>query len=229
MLYRLVKSVAALLLRIFFRLRVTGEEQIPREGPLLVVANHVSLLDPPAVAASSPRPLYFLAKAELFGVPLLGRLIRSLNALPLNREGPDAAALRQALALLAEGKALLVFPEGTRGQEGVLRAGKAGAGMLAALSGAQVVPAYVRGTGVALPRGRAVPRPSSIRVAFGPPLRFETGRRGKAYYREVSARMMEAIGRLKEAMAPDRAPAKVVSPLSLAVDALGGSPAGQIQ
>jgi len=224
-LYRLLKLLAALLLRGVFRLRVVGGEQIPPVGPLIVVANHVSFLDPPVVAVSSPRPLHFLAKAELFGVPLLGRLIRALNALPLRREGPDAAALRQALGLLAQGKAILIFPEGTRGEEGVLRPGKAGAGMLAVLSGAPVVPAYVRGTGVALPRGRTLPRPSRIVVAFGPPLAFEGGRREKAYYQEVSTRMMEAIGRLKAAAEPDR----VASVSTLASEAPGGTPAGQIQ
>lgn len=225
MLYQLLKPVATLLLRGLFRLRVVGGEQIPLAGPLIVVSNHVSFLDPVVVAASSPRPLHFLAKAELFGVPLFGRLIRALNALPLRRAGADAAALRQALGLLAQGEAILLFPEGTRGEEGVLRPGKAGAGMLAVHSEAPVVPAYVRGTGVALPRGRALPRPCRIVVAFGPPLRFEAGRREKTYYQEASARMMEAIGRLKAASEPDR----VVSPVSaLAREAPGEPPARQI-
>jgi len=227
MLYHLLKSVASLLLRGLFRLRVVGGEQIPREGPLIVVANHVSFLDPPVVAVGTPRPLHFLAKTELFGVPLFGRLIRALNALPLQREGADTAALRQVLGLLAQGKAILIFPEGTRGEEGQLRPARAGAGMLAALSGAPVVPAYVRGTGAALPRGRALPRPSAITVAFGPPLRFEAGRRGRAYYEEVSARMMEAIGRLKAAMERGPLPARAASPsVSLAVEAPGLCPAG---
>jgi 1-acyl-sn-glycerol-3-phosphate acyltransferase len=191
----------AALCRVVFRLEVRGAEHVPRAAPLLIVANHSSVLDPPIVAAAAPRPLHFMAKAELFGVPLLGRLIRAVNALPVRREGSDPRALREALKILRGGQALLVFPEGTRGAEGVLREGKPGAGMLALLGGVPVIPAYIEGTGRALPRGRSLPRPVKVRVTFGPPLRFDKcdGRPDKQQYREASRRMMAAIGLLKEA------------------------------
>ncbi|MBI3455115.1 MAG: 1-acyl-sn-glycerol-3-phosphate acyltransferase [Candidatus Rokubacteria bacterium] len=206
MFYAIVKSCTAGFLRLLFRLRVFGAGNVPREGPVLLAANHMSLLDPPVVAAGAPRPLHFMAKAELFRIPLLRTLIRWLNAYPVAREGADAGALRHALLLLREGKALLVFPEGTRGAEGTLRPGRPGVGMLAALSEAPVVPVYIRGTGHVLPREATRPRRARITVAFGPPFRFSRTR-GKHRYQEISDQIMAAIGRLKAEL--DGAPAPI--------------------
>ena len=162
MFYEVVKLLVLGILRCCFLLKVEGREHVPTAGPLILAANHTSFLDPPTVGASTRRPLYYLAKAELFRIPLFGALIRRVNARPVERGGNDAAALRLALRLLGEGKALLLFPEGTRGVEGGFGPAKAGTGMLALMSGAPVIPIYVRGTGVALPRGRLVPRPARL-------------------------------------------------------------------
>ncbi len=196
MLYRILKGSAALLSRLFFGLRVQGVEHVPRSGPFLLVANHQSVLDPVIVGVACPRPLCYMAKAELFKIPFLGRLIRGVNAFPVQREGADPAAFRMALTLLAQGRALLVFPEGTRG--GALRPGKAGAGMLALRSGVTVVPAYVHGTGTALGRGQRWPRRTPLTVAFGPPLGLSREDPGKAAYEALASRMMDAIARIQE-------------------------------
>ncbi len=198
MLYALVKPIAAALMRLGFRLEVRGREHVPATGPVLIVSNHVSVLDPPFVGGASPRELYFLAKEELFEVPLFGRLIRALNARPVKRDGSDGRALKAALKLLGENRAILLFPEGTRGVEGRLGEGKPGAGMLAVLSGAPVVPVYVSGTARALPPGRALPRPARVTVTFGPPLLFKSAgdERRKERYREATEEMMRAIGQL---------------------------------
>jgi 1-acyl-sn-glycerol-3-phosphate acyltransferase len=199
-LYQLLKPLAVALMRVLFRLEGHGREHVPATGPVLLVSNHSSLLDPPLIGGTCPRPLTFLAKAELFRIPLFGRFIAALHARPVRREGTDARALKDALRVLEEGRALLVFPEGTRGPEGVLREAKPGAGMLAALSGAPVVPVHISGTGRALPRGAVLPRPVKVVVRFGPPLRFARGEGGPAreQYRAATAAMMEAIGRLME-------------------------------
>ena len=198
MLYAILKPMAAAIMRLGFALEVRGREHVPETGPAILVSNHVSLLDPPFVGAAAPRQLYFLAKEELFAIPLLGRLIRALHARPVRRDGADGRALKAALKLLAENRAILLFPEGTRGAEGRLGEGKPGAGMLAVLSGAPVVPVYVSGTARALPRGRALPRPTRVRVTFGPPLVFKTAGddRRKERYREATEEMMRAIGQL---------------------------------
>jgi 1-acyl-sn-glycerol-3-phosphate acyltransferase len=224
MLYAILKPIAVALMRLLFRLEIVSPGLVPATGPVLIVSNHVSVLDPPLVGGAAPRPLYFMAKEELFRIPLFGRLIRSLNARPVRRDGSDMRALKAALAQLEEGHALLVFPEGTRGEEGQpLREGKPGVGMLAVLSGAPVVPVYVSGSGAALPRGRALPRPARVRVTFGPPLTFKRegkregkrerrsegpreGKRAgddgrKEAYREAAQEMMRAIGQLRDRQA----------------------------
>ncbi|MBI2216374.1 MAG: 1-acyl-sn-glycerol-3-phosphate acyltransferase [Candidatus Rokubacteria bacterium] len=200
MLYAVLKVLARWLLRLLFRLEARGQAHVPREGPALIVANHSSVMDPPLVGAVAPRPLSFMAKAELFRIPLFGRLIWAVNARPVRREGADAGALRAALRVLQDNRALLVFPEGTRGDEGRLRPPKPGAGMLAVMSGAPVVPAFVEGSGTAWPKGRPLPRPGKVTVTFGPPLTF--ARRDdvdrKTQYESASRAMMDAIARLAD-------------------------------
>jgi 1-acyl-sn-glycerol-3-phosphate acyltransferase len=200
-LYEILKPLAVLLMRLYFRLEARGTEHVPSTGALLLVSNHSSVLDPPLVGGASPRQLSFLAKAELFDIPLFGRLV---NARPVRREGSDARALKTALRVLEEGKALLVFPEGTRGPEGTLREAKPGAGMLAVLSGATVVPVLITGSGGALPRGAVLPRPRKAIVRFGPPLRFKPDEDGartaetrKDAYRAATDEMMRAIAQLQ--------------------------------
>lgn len=202
MLYRVLKPVFLALAGLLFRLEARGRAHVPRTGPVLFVANHSSLLDPPLIAAAAPRVLSFLAKEELFGIPVFGWLIRRFNAIPLRREGGSAGMMRAALRVLERAGALLVFPEGTRGAEGVLRPSKPGAGLLAVLSGAPVVPVYISGTGRAWPRGRRLPRPAKVTVTFGAPLRFgQAGGDRRESYEAAGRHMMAAIARLTEAAA----------------------------
>jgi 1-acyl-sn-glycerol-3-phosphate acyltransferase len=194
--YATLKPLCRLTAGALFRYRALGRGNVPPAGPVLLAANHASFLDPPLVGIGTSRRLHFLAKAELFRVPLLGGLIRRLNAHPVERDGADLGALRQALALLRHGEALLVFPEGTRGPGTELGPGKPGAGMLAAVSEAPVVPVYIDGSGRAWPRGARGPRLVRITVTFGEAMQF-TRVRGKARYQVISDEIMAAVGRLK--------------------------------
>jgi len=200
--YAAMRILAVAVMRLMFRLEALGSENVPERGPVLMVANHSSLLDPPLIGGASDRQLTYLAKAELFEIPLFSRLIRALNARPVRREGADPSALRTARRVLEEGGALLVFPEGTRGEEGDIRPAKPGAGLLAVSSGAAVVPVYVRGSGRAWPKGRRFPRSAKVTVTFGKPLRFEAERGAdrKAQYEIASREMMDAISRLRDGM-----------------------------
>ena len=228
MLYATLKLLIRGAAGALFRYRAFGNANVPVTGAALLAANHESFLDPPLVGVGTRRQLHFLAKAELFRVPLLGSLIRRLNAHPVERAGADMGALRLALALLREGHALLVFPEGTRGGGGRLGPAKAGAGMVAALSEAPVVPVYVHGSGRALPRGARYPRATRISVTYGEPLRFARVR-GKVRYQDISDEIMAAIGRLKAGVDGTALPAAARSATDQADwTAQGPLPMGQL-
>jgi len=171
------------------RLRRRGDEHIPADGGVLLVANHVANLDPLLVAtAALPRVTYFMAKAELFRVPVLTRLITSQGAFPVDRGNADRSAMRISRDILGRGDTLLMFPEGTR-SGGVMHPPQPGAGTLALLPGVTVVPAAVWGS-----QRRFGP----VRVAFGPPIDMSDlteGPRG-ARARRAAHRMMVHIAGL---------------------------------
>jgi len=200
-LYAILKPIVVVLMRLYFRVEARGAEHVPPAGPVLLVANHASLLDPPLVGGMSRRPLCFMAKEELFRVPILGWLIRHLNARPVRRDNADPRALKDALRVLQAGEALLVFPEGTRSADGSVGEAKPGAGLLAVASGAAVVPVYIRGSGHALPRGRLWPRPVKVVVYFGPALTLKAppGDARRDHYRAAAGDMMRAIRELRDA------------------------------
>jgi len=164
--YEFSKAAVRIIFTAIWRFRVVGAERVPRSGPLIVACNHVSYLDPPALGAAVPRPVTYMAKDELFSIPVLGPVIRGLGAFPVDRTRGDVAAIKTALGILETGACLGIFPEGTRNKDG---SGKPqlGVALLASLSGATVLPAHVSGTSQAN-------RLARVSVVFGEPLRFET-------------------------------------------------------
>jgi 1-acyl-sn-glycerol-3-phosphate acyltransferase len=202
----------------FFRtmggLESIGEENIPATGPLIIAPNHLSNLDPPLVGcAQNRRQLTFMAKEELFEVPVFGRLIRSLGAFPIRRGETDTRSIREAIARLGEGRALLVFPEGSRGDGRSLRALNRGVGVLARRTGAAVVPVGIAGTEIVLPRGRRRPTRAPMKVAFGKPFTYaEVAPRGNethgwsAFSHALESRIVAACASLGLALESTPAP-----------------------
>jgi 1-acyl-sn-glycerol-3-phosphate acyltransferase len=144
--YRLSALLARLVLAALARARLEGREHVPAHGPLLLVSNHTSLVDPVLLTALFPRPLTFMGKAELFRPRPAGMAFRAVGAIPVRRGQPDRRALEQALATLAGGGVVAVFAEGTRSRDGVLGRAEPGVGLLAARSGAPVLPVAAIGT-----------------------------------------------------------------------------------
>lgn len=156
----------------FGGVRVLHGERMPMEGPVIVAANHASFADPPVVAVSTNRRLNFMAKAELFKPPVFGPLIRRIGAFPVHRGVADTEAVKHTLALLADGEAVLVFPEGGRGDGKTLGEPNKGVTLLAMKSDAPVLPVGVAGSHRWLPPKAKFPRRVRLTVAFGETFTF---------------------------------------------------------
>lgn len=149
-----------------------GWKNIPLTGPVIIAPNHMSFLDPPLAACGMKRALTFMAKEELFKPFFLGWLIRSVGAFPIRRGENDTSAIRMALDLLNQGRAVIVFPEGTRGQGKVMGPILPAVPMLAKRTGAWVVPVGITGTQRVWPKGQSRPGRGRMTIRYGKPFRW---------------------------------------------------------
>ncbi|MFM9111381.1 MAG: lysophospholipid acyltransferase family protein [Prochlorococcaceae cyanobacterium] len=176
--YRLISYLLVFpLYRLLFRGRTAGNGNVPLEGSLVVVANHGSDLDPPLLGHALGRPVAFMAKAELFRVPLLGAIIRACGAYPVERGASDREAIRIATDRLQEGWATGVFLDGTRQANGRVNTPLAGAALLAARAGAPLLPVAIINSHRALGPGQKRPRLVPIHIRIGTPIPPPASRR----------------------------------------------------
>ena len=138
--YTTVRDIVKVYFKTFYKWKVIGSENIPKTGSVIIVANHISNFDPPALACITDRKLHFMAKDELFKFPILSKIFLELGAFPVKRGGNDRQAIRKGFQILQEGKVLGVFPEGTRSKDGKLGKALPGAAMFALKSDAIVIP-----------------------------------------------------------------------------------------
>jgi 1-acyl-sn-glycerol-3-phosphate acyltransferase len=190
------------LVRVVSSWEVRGRENIPRTGGLIVASNHISFFDPPLIGIATVRELHYLAKEELFRRPVLGPLIRTFNSIPIRRGVADMSGLSKAMEVLRGGKALIMFPEGSRMRDGQLHPARPGVGMLAVGTDALIVPCYISGSDRP---GRWITRRSKLRVWFGParswqdlagPVADLTP--GRALYQGVGDGLMREIAALRD-------------------------------
>lgn len=190
----------------YFRWRVYHPERVPLSGPVILASNHLSFLDPPLVGSGVPRPINYLARKTLFRFPGIGALLRSWNAVPVDRDGGSASGLKEILDRLKRGGAIIMFPEGTRSLTGELQPARSGIGLAIIKSAAPVVPVRVFGTFEAYGKGVKVPRPHRVVVKYGLPMDFAKLRaeakgcskdRLKEIYQETATELMAAIAKLQ--------------------------------
>jgi 1-acyl-sn-glycerol-3-phosphate acyltransferase len=196
--YHFCRYVVVALLGLPFRVQVRGTTNVPLDGPLVVAVSHKSQLDPLFVGMALRREMRFMAKIEIFRVPVLKTLVAMLGAFPVDRGAGDRSALERSLAVVGDGEALLMFPEGTRHKHDEhIHPFFPGVGMIAVRSGAPVIPVAVKGTNRIV--GQGVVRFPRVRIGIGAPVDLGglEGRRSTVYA-EAARRMEAAVRELYE-------------------------------
>ena len=180
--------------------KVSGAENVPRDGPVVICPNHIGTIDPPLVPAYVPRSdTWNMAKSEYFRKPVLNWLFTSYHAFPVVRHTADRVALRRAFELLQAGQVLVIYPEGTRIDAGVLADPEPGAGFIAQRCGCPVLPVAVTGTAECLPKGAKWPRRVRVTLTFGAPfvvLQHRSTDDSRVSHEEAADAIMMAISEL---------------------------------
>jgi 1-acyl-sn-glycerol-3-phosphate acyltransferase len=167
-LYHLFKwSVVSPLLNAYFRGKVYGEEKVPQQGPLIIVSNHGSYFDPPILSCAVRRPVAYMAKEELFRIPLLKQGIEMYGAYPVKRGAGDRGALRAAIKALQDGWTVGIFLEGTRTTDGRIRHPKLGAALISAKTQVHILPVSLWGTEKILRKGSMIPHSVPVTIRIG--------------------------------------------------------------
>lgn len=196
MFYWFIKAMFWPLGKIYFRTRRRGVHHLPRRGPAIVVANHSSFLDPAILGDACPRKVHFLIMRAMYDLRRFRWFYAGMESIPVSADPQDALSLRRAMRVLQRGEVVGIFPEGQRRIDGSVGEGRLGAALLAAHSGAPVVPVGIRGAYAAMPPHGIFPWPRRIETTFGEPLRWEGGRPDRAALAEFSERLMAAVGAL---------------------------------
>jgi 1-acyl-sn-glycerol-3-phosphate acyltransferase len=199
MIYWIAHTLARLVGHLFFHHRTLHRELLPESGGALIVANHVSYLDPPMVTVSFRKPIYCLARKSLFK-GFLGWLLPRIQVLPVDRGKGDLASIKRILHLLKEGNRVLIFPEGTRSPDGTLQAAEAGIGFIIAKCEVPVVPVRIFGAYECWPRGATRPRPGRITIVTGPPVDFSGIRAdltGRERHQACADQVMKALAAIR--------------------------------
>lgn len=169
--YRFCQRTCCLFFRLFYHWRVLHRDRVPRAGGLLMVSNHQSHFDPPAIGSAIPRSTSFLARDSLFRYPGFGLLIKLLNAHPIKRDASDTAAMKRTIELLGQGHCVLVFPEGTRTPDGTIKPFKRGVAILIKRARCKVLPVAIEGAFNAWPKGdRPHFNRRRIAIVYGEPI-----------------------------------------------------------
>ncbi len=192
--YRIFLVVVSSLLKLICALEVEGGSELKSGGAVIFVANHVTAIDPFVVAAAlSKRSLNSLAKEELFKSPILAAFLRKIGVISVSRSRYDREAIKMALEILKEGRALALFPEGTRYRLGKGELGPLhdGAAMISLLSGAPIIPLAITGTDKVLPKGAKFIRPAKVKVKIGTEIGRSNDR--KEYTEKIRAAMLKLL------------------------------------
>ncbi len=193
MIYYLAWYIFFILSKLFFPLKISGLESIPRQGSFIFASNHRSYLDPMLVGLCYRRKLSYVAKDTLFKNKFFGFLLNQVGAFPVRRNAPDIRSIKEALKRLKRGCPIVIFPEGTRVSTGEGKKPELGAGFLAVKADVPVVPVFIEGSDRVLPPGSPRLKPGPIYVTIGKPMRFLQPHD----YPRIAAEIMDAVSSLR--------------------------------
>jgi 1-acyl-sn-glycerol-3-phosphate acyltransferase len=187
-LFLLGRQMFRIMFKLFYRYCIEGSQNIPNTGGAVIAPNHISFFDPPLTGAAMKRPLYFMAKKDLFDIPVFGWTIKQTNAFPVNRGVQDMSAVRHAFSLLEKGHLLLMFPEGTRSKDGELGKARAGAGMVACNAQVPLIPVKIENTNMML-------KFKQIKIKYGKPI-YPPKNFSKNDYIGLSQKVLDEISKM---------------------------------
>lgn len=178
--YPVLRPLVWLIFLVLGPFRVYNRRLIPKDGGVVIISNHLSDMDPVVVQYGCPRPIYFMAKSELFEIKVLGPLIRIFRAFPVRRGEPDRDAIKLAVELAQAGNVVCLFPEGQLSEDGELQELKPGASLIVRMAGVPVVCCGLQNTNRIIPFKKLIPRPSwhCTRVSWGEPRTFNKAESG---------------------------------------------------
>lgn len=187
MFYSLIKFIGSVIIKLCFRFKVIGIENIPLTGPVVIASNHASLLDPPIIGVATNRPVHFMAKQELFKNPIISFIFKQLGSFPVKRGTADRVAIKNGINILKKNEILAIFPEGTRNRTNKVRKPAPGALMMASAAKALIVPVAIIGT-------RNIALFKTCKVVFGEPIYLDkTKKYKKDDLNEISNELMQKI------------------------------------
>ncbi|MDR0485852.1 MAG: 1-acyl-sn-glycerol-3-phosphate acyltransferase [Elusimicrobiota bacterium] len=184
-LFRFGRTLFRIMFKVLCRWHIEGGENIPKTGGAIIAPNHQSFFDPPLTGSAMRRPLNFMAKEELFKVPILGFCIKRTNAFPVKRGAQDLSAMRKAFSLLKSGRLLLMFPEGTRSKNGQIGKARAGAGMVSCKAQVPLLPVKIENTNKLF-------RLKKIKIKFLKPI-YPPANFSKDDYLKMSQKVLDKI------------------------------------
>ena len=201
LLYGWLRCISRPILDVLGHIEFHGSENVPKQGGVVLVSNHLSYVDPVMIAAATTRELHFFGAEEFFRIPGFGWLLEKLNGFPVNRGTPDRQALKEALSRLRAGEALLIFPEGTRSTDRTLGKMHNGASFIIHHTGVPTIPVFLKGAERFMPRGSKFIHPTKLSVTFGSPIDFTALRKAnkkQELYQQMTEQIRQAILALRK-------------------------------
>ena len=193
--YNILRYITIFVYHCYYNIKWEGKENVPKDGGNIFASNHRSYQDPVFIAIHTRTPLSYMAKEELFRIPVISWILHQCHTFPVKRGAADRSAIKTAAKVLKEGHCIALFPEGTRSRSGRMRKAEPGVALIAKLSGAVVIPAAISGSDRILNKGCFLPK---LKLSFGTPMKYTAEKADKESLHEFAQSVMDEVAKIKE-------------------------------